>query len=132
MNPAQNAAFENEITSAQQLIARGALAQGFVHLERAHVIGQAFVAPHVRTHWSMLQVEFRRRRLVAAFGQAVRIVLGALGSAAGVVPTGNTGGSDVNMFKRMPIEPELQRIIDGGAPADTRVKQVSGDAGVEH
>jgi hypothetical protein len=39
-----------------------------------------------------------------------------LGSAVGVVPVGNTGGSDVSMFKRMPIEPELQNIIDGGAP----------------
>jgi hypothetical protein len=46
----------------------------------------------------------------------VRIVLGVLGSAVGVVPVGNTGGTDISMFKRMPIEPELQRIIDGVPP----------------
>jgi hypothetical protein len=64
----------------------------------------------------MLAVELRRGRLIAAFGQVVRIVLGILGSAAGVVPVGNTGGTDISMFKRMPIEPELQKIIDGVPP----------------
>ena len=53
---------------------------------------------------------------MAAFGQIARIVLGILGSAVGVVPVGNTGGTDISMFKRMPIEPELQNIIDGIPP----------------
>jgi hypothetical protein len=66
----------------------------------------------------MLEVELRRRRPLAAFGQVVRIALGALGSAVGIVPVGNTGGSNVSMFKRMPIAPELQNILDGGAPPD--------------
>jgi Protein of unknown function (DUF3703) len=120
MNPVRRVAFNNEIARAKEFIARGELEAGFAHLERAHVIGQAFVAPHARSHWLMLKVEFRRRRAAAAFGQGVRIFLGVLGSAVGVVPVGNTGGSDVSMFKRMPIEPELQNIIDGGAPPDAR------------
>jgi len=53
---------------------------------------------------------------MAALGQTVRILLGILGSAVGVVPVGNTGGTDISMFKRMPIEPELQNIIDGVSP----------------
>jgi hypothetical protein len=53
---------------------------------------------------------------MAALGQTVRILLGILGSAVGVVPVGNTGGTDIGMFKRMPIEPELQNIIDGVSP----------------
>ena len=120
MNAARNAAFDNEIARAKEFIARGELEAGFAHIERAHVIGQAFVVPHARSHWLMLKVELRRRRAMAAFGQGVRIVLGVLGSAVGVVPVGNTGGSDVSMFKRMPIAPELQNIIDGGAPPDAR------------
>jgi hypothetical protein len=67
----------------------------------------------------MLRVEFRRKRVIAALGQTVRIVLGMLGSAVGVIPVGNTGGTDIGMFKRMPIEPELQNIIDG-VPPDPR------------
>jgi hypothetical protein len=118
MNPVRRVAFDTEISLAKECISRGELETGFAHLERAHVIGQAFVGPHVRSHWLMLKMEFRRRRLAAAFGQALRIILGSLGSAVGVVPVGNTGGSNVGMFKHIPIEPELQRIIDGGAPPD--------------
>jgi len=68
----------------------------------------------------MLKVEFRRRRPFAAFGQVVRVFLGILGSAVGVVPVGNTGGSNVNIFKRMDIETGIQRIIYGKPPSDVR------------
>jgi hypothetical protein len=81
--------------------------EAFVHLERAHVLGQACVRPHVIAHWLMLMVALRRREPLAAGGQIMRILLGALGSAVGSVPTGNTGGINVNMFRRMPIDPEL-------------------------
>jgi len=118
MNSVLHVAYEKEIALAKNLIARDELQQGYFHLERSHVIGQAFVGPHVRSHWLMLKVEVRWRRPFAVFRQAVRIVLGALGSAIGLVPVGNTGGSDISMFKRLPISPELQSIIDGGAPSD--------------
>ena len=116
MNPVQKNAFEAEIAQARSLLARGQLSACFQHLERAHVIGQAHVLPHVRTHALMLRVEWHRRRPGAVLGQAVRIVLGALGSAVGRIPVGNTGGSDISMFKRLPVAPELQRLIDGEAP----------------
>ena len=116
MNPVRSAAFDNEIALAKELIARGELEASFRHLERAHIIGQAFVVPHARSHWWMLRVELGRRRVLAVFGQSVRIVLGILGSAIGVVPVGNTGGTDMSMFTRMPIDPELQKIIDGVPP----------------
>ena len=120
MNPVRRAAFDNEITLAKEFIAAGDFDTGLAQMERAHVIGQAFIVPHARSHWLMLKVEFRRRRPVAAFGQVIRIVLGILGSAVGFVPVGNTGGSNVSMFKRMPVAPELQNAIDGGAPPDSR------------
>ena len=116
MNPIQKAGFDLEIAQARALMSRGELQGAFRHLERAHVIGQSHVVPHVVAHWLMLGIELRRCQLVAAWGQVVRIVLGALGSAVGVVPTGNTGGSNVNMFKRIKIEPELQDLIAGRAP----------------
>ena len=120
MNSVQYGAFENEIALAKNFIAAGELDASFPHLERAHIIGQAFVVPHVTTHWLMLRVEFRRRRAVATLGQIARIALGLLGSAVGIVPVGNTGGSNISMFKRMPIAPELQSIIDGDTPPDAR------------
>ena len=45
----RHAAFEKEIGLAKELIARGEFETGFAHLERAHVIGQAFVVPHARS-----------------------------------------------------------------------------------
>jgi hypothetical protein len=118
MHSARRAAYDTEIALAKERISEGDPDAGVVHLERAHVIGQAFVGPHARSHWLMLKVDLWRRRPAAAFGQALRIILGVLGSAVGIVPVGNTGGSNVSMFKRMPIAPELQRIIDGSAPPD--------------
>lgn len=49
MNPVQSEAFDNEIALAKEFIARGEFDAGYAHLERAHVIGQAFVARHL-TH----------------------------------------------------------------------------------
>jgi len=118
MNAVQRSGFNSEIVQAKRHITSGNLGAGFFHLERAHVIGQEHLIPHVKSHWLMFQVEFRRRRFAAAIGQVIRIVLGALGSAVGVVPTGNTGGTNVSMFRRMPIESELQNIIDGRAPGE--------------
>lgn len=107
MNPVQRAAFDNEIALAKEFIAKGRLEAGFAHLERAHVIGQVFVVPHATSHWLMLRAELRKGRVMAVFGQVVRVVLGVPGSAAGVVPVGNTGGTDISMFKRIPIAPGL-------------------------
>ena len=118
MNSIQRSAFNSEITQAKSLIASGDLGACFAHLERAHVIGQAYVMPHVTSHWLMFQVELRRQRFAAALGQVIRIVLGALGSAVGAVPTGNTGGTNISMFKRIPVEIELQNIIDGRARSE--------------
>jgi len=115
MDTERRLAFDQEIALGRDLIAAGDLDRAFRHLERAHVIGQVFVRPHAKAHWLMFTLEIRRRRLAAAFGQAVRIILGIAGSAVGVVPLGNTGGTDIGMFKRLPIAPDLQKIIDGNS-----------------
>ncbi len=113
MNIKLRRAFDQEISLGEELIASGNLEHAFRHLERAHIIGQMFVGAHSKVHWLMLRLELRRRRFGAAIGQAVRLFLGAIGSVVGVVPVGNTGGTDISMFRRLPIAPELQKIIDG-------------------
>ena len=125
MNPVQRAAFRMEINLAKTLIVQGSLPAAFSHLERAHILGQEFVVPHVVSHWLMLTVEFRRGRGMAVIGQVMRIILGMLGSAVGLVPVGNSGGTDVSMFKRVAIAPELQGFIDG-VPVAPRVDPGSG------
>jgi hypothetical protein len=59
----------------------------------------------------MLKIGLKRHSLREVSGQAARIALGALGSAVGVVPVGNTGGTDISMFKRLPIDPDLQNLL---------------------
>lgn len=115
MNPIQKKAFEREIGLAKSFMRQRQYEDAFGHLERAHVLGQARVLPHVRSHWLMLVVAAARRDAGGVVGQAVRIVLGTLGSAIGKVPTGNTGGTNVSMFERMPIAPDLSAIMEGQA-----------------
>jgi hypothetical protein len=108
--------FDAEMTAAMHCHAKGELANAIRHLERAHVLGQRHVLPHVRTHYWMLRLGCERASgagvLVEAWGQFWRIVLGAVGSALGIVPSGNTGATNVGMFKKLPIDPELARILE--------------------
>lgn len=105
------AAFEADMAAAKHLMQAGRLDRAMRHLERAHVIGQNHVMPHVRSHWAMFQIAVKRHSPADGLGQAARIVLGALGSAVGVVPTGNTGGTDISMFARLPIDHEITALI---------------------
>lgn len=106
-------AFEMEMAAAIALYRKGRLGPAYARLETAHVLGQRHVRPHVVTHWWMLKVGLKRRSPSEVAGQLVRILLGALGSAVGVVPVGNTGGTNISMFKRLPIEENLRRLIEG-------------------
>ncbi|WP_194715854.1 DUF3703 domain-containing protein [Noviherbaspirillum soli] len=111
MTPELKSAFHAEMAAARHDILAGRLDSGMRHLGTAHVLGQYHVLPHCWTHWMMLRVAYKRRRYADVCGQAVRIILGAFGSLIGIVPRGNTGGSDVGMFKSMPIDPGLKALI---------------------
>ena len=98
---------EHEILAAREAESRGEPDIAFSHLERAHVLGQASTIEHVRAHWHMLLWSIRQRNVRECLGQMLRIVGAALSTALGLVPQGNTGGSNVPPFKSMPIPPEL-------------------------
>jgi len=84
---------------------------GFAHLERAHVLGQASTREHVRVHWRMLRWGWRHRDAREVFGQLLRLAGAATKTFIGMVPEGNTGGSNVSAVRPMPVDPELARII---------------------
>lgn len=112
MNATLRAAFESEMDLAATEIRAGSLDVAFHHLERAHILGQQYVAPHVRTHLAMLRIGFLRRDLREIAGQIVRVPAAAIGSALGVPPGGNTGGANVGFFARMEIPPDLKALLD--------------------
>lgn len=101
-----------ELDAANRADARGQEEVAFRHLERAHVLGQAVIVEHVRVHWHMLLWAIRHRKPGEARGQAWRLIAAALMTGIGWLPEGNTGGTNVSGFRRMPVPPDLQRVID--------------------
>jgi hypothetical protein len=112
VNPKLRDAFELEMRAADTARGEGSLDLAFHHLERAHILGQQYVATHVRTHLAMLRIGFVRRDLREIVGQIVRVPAAAIGSALGVPPGGNTGGANVGFFARMEIPSDLKVLLD--------------------
>ena len=103
---------EAELESATRARIAGDPSAEFHHLENAHVLGQASTYWHTKTHFLMLRWAIRNRSVRETLGQLLRIVGAATKTAVGLVPEGNTGGTNVSPFKRMPIDPELLRQIE--------------------
>ena len=59
----------------------------------------------------MLGWALRTRSFKEAAGQVVRIIGAASKTAIGLVPQGNTGGSNVSPFKKMPLSDEHAKRI---------------------
>lgn len=110
---------EAELRAAYEAEAQDQSRVAFSHLERAHVLGQSSTVEHVRIHWRMLLWGLRERSLGECLGQVVRITGAATKTAFGLVPHGNTGGSNVSPFKRMPIPHELAVVIQRARSSGT-------------
>lgn len=129
MHQIQQQAYHQAILQAQQAMAQHQWYPAMTQLKRAHVLGQLAVWPHVYTHWLMLLVAWQQRQFGAVVGQLIRMLLGVIGSAVGKVPTGNTGDSEISMFLSLPIDPELQQIMDGKTADSTHLSTGSGASG---
>ena len=101
-----------ELEAAASAEARGQFHAAFQHLERAHVLGQHATLEHVRVHSLMFRLALRRRLAGEAWGQAWRVLAAAIFTPAGLVPSGNTGGSNVSSLRRMPIPQDLRATLD--------------------
>lgn len=101
-----------ELERAASARALGWVDVEFQHLEHAHVLGQESTRWHVTTHALMLMWAARNAQAGELFGQLFRIVGAATKTVFGLVPRGNTGGSNISPFKSLPIRPELQAILD--------------------
>lgn len=77
-------------------------------LERAHILSQPYLGPHLANHWAKLGFALAQRDWREGVGQAVRLALAPLGSLTGRIPVGNTGRSNVSAFKPMPIPDDLR------------------------
>lgn len=105
-------AFEAEALAAKEAWRRGDLDTAFQRLERAHILGQPWAAPHNWTHWMMLRIGWRRRDVREIRGQVLRLAAGGALSWLGWLPAGNTGGADVSPTRPMPLPEDLARLCD--------------------
>jgi Protein of unknown function (DUF3703) len=105
-----------ELEAASNEEARGQFDTAFRHLERAHVIGQQATLVHVRVHWRMFRFAVRNGLPAEAFGQTWRLIAAAIFTLPGLVPAGNTGGTNVSGLRRMPVPQELQQLVDAARP----------------
>lgn len=117
MKPQLRAAFTNEMTEARTALAQSDLERSFSHLERAHILGQRYFAPHLRTHWWMLRVGQRRSDVNEIRGQIMRMIAVVPGSLFGWVPLGNPGGANISPVKPMPIPADLEPLLAGDSIA---------------
>jgi Protein of unknown function (DUF3703) len=107
-------AVDAEFASASSLIATDP-EKAFTHLERAHVLGQRATREHVRAHLAMLRWALRQNHKKELFGQILRLIGASTKTAIRLVPEGNTGGSNVSPFRRLPIPADLARTIEAAA-----------------
>lgn len=107
VNPKLQHYIDAEMAAADRLAADGRNSEAFSHLERAHVLGQSSTYSHTLVHIRMLKLGWRMRSPGEVLGQFLRIAGAATKTPFGIYPRGNTGGSNVWFFRRLPIPKDL-------------------------
>ena len=102
----------NELSEAKQLIKFRNYAEGWHHLERAHILAQPYAIEHTAVHWKMICFGFKIKNTKEVIGQIPRLLFGGAKSFVGKIPIGNTGGANVPPLKPMEIPDDLKLIIN--------------------
>jgi hypothetical protein len=106
--------YQLELEEYNSAIDLSDLPKAWQHLERAHILGQAYPIEHSLAHWKMLQFGFKIKSWKEIRGQIIRLIFGGVKSFVGKIPTGNTGGSNVHPLLKMEIPEDLKLILKGG------------------
>jgi hypothetical protein len=102
------AAFEGELAASRNAPTSEARWRA---LERAHIPSQPWAWPHTRAHAVTFAVVWRERDRREAFGQVVRMLVAAPGSALGRYPEGNSGRAHVPLTLPMPVPADLAELL---------------------
>lgn len=103
--------FDQELEAYKKQLELGNLKAAWSHLERAHVIGQAYPYHHSYVHWKMLLFGIHIKDTKEVIGQIPRLLIGGVKSFVGKIPLGNTGGANIPPLKPLPISEELLEIF---------------------
>ena len=104
--------YQSELTQYAVALRAGHLQQAWHHLERAHILGQAYPKEHTCVHWKMLQFGFRIKSRKEVLGQIPRLLVGGVKSFVGRIPVGNTGGANVPPLLPMEIPGDLREVLE--------------------
>lgn len=102
---------DEELLKSKEAFSKGELQTSWRHLERAHILGQAYPIEHSQAHWHMLLFAFRVKNTKEILGQIPRLVVGGVKSFVGEIPVGNSGSANVPPLKPMEIPFDLQEIL---------------------
>lgn len=112
MNKKIRHAYKLEIKDFSNAIANKNYPAAWSHLERAHILGQYFVVPHLETHWLMMTLAFKTLNYREMFAQVPRLLLAAPGSLTGKAPKGNPGSGRIGIFTPNEIPKDLIEILE--------------------
>ncbi|MTI22950.1 DUF3703 domain-containing protein [Fulvivirga sp. RKSG066] len=103
--------YEKELSSYYHFLNNNQLQIAWSHLERAHIIGQAYPYAHSYVHWKMLLFGIQIKSAKEVIGQIPRLLVGGVKSFVGKIPVGNTGGANVPPLRPMMIPADLKNIL---------------------
>tara|TARA_B100000508_G_scaffold140547_1_gene141996 strand:- start:14 stop:382 length:369 start_codon:yes stop_codon:yes gene_type:complete len=103
--------YQKELNAYREALGKNDLPKAWRHLERSHVIGQAYPYEHSYIHWKMLLFGIHIKSGKEILGQIPRLLVGGVKSFIGTIPVGNTGGSNVSALTPMPIEADIKAIL---------------------
>ena len=106
------AGLAREYAAARRVLHDGAVDEAWRHLERAHILAQTRLLPHLVSHCRMLALALTTRDWREAAGQIGRLALAPLGNLTGRLPIGNSGRSTVSAFAPMQPPPDLAAILE--------------------
>jgi 7,8-dihydropterin-6-yl-methyl-4-(beta-D-ribofuranosyl)aminobenzene 5'-phosphate synthase len=111
MNARIKQAYRTALDESRSARARGDLDGAFAALERAHILGQRHLLPHIVTHLHMLRIGWLRRDAREIVGQVVRLIATLPGYLTGWVPKGNPGGANISALKPVPLRGDLAELL---------------------
>ena len=110
--------FYAELRHCRENLSQGHLENAWNHLERAHILGQAYPWHHSYVHWEMLLFGIHIKGGKEILGQIPRLLVGGVKSFVGKIPVGNTGGANIPPLKTLPIPEELLDIFKKAGSAN--------------
>ena len=111
MPPGLKDHYRREMGLYQTAFAQHDLPQAWHHLERAHILAQAWPREHSYVHWRMLLFGIHIKSGREIVGQMPRLLVGGVKSFVGHIPVGNTGGANVPPLIPMEIPGDLAAIL---------------------